>query len=92
MKHSIHHKKLDQSDTAISEVFNRDEVDPQGGIMGSQSGNYGFSEGELWVLRGRIVSRVSLVGQESNHRFWPIWLVTWAGIILVLIQGLNLLE
>ena len=33
---------------------------------------------------------VSIVGQESNYRFWPIWLVTLVGIMLVLIQGLNL--
>ena len=36
------------------------------------------------------MSSVRLVGQESNYRFWPIWLVIWAGIILVLIQGLNI--
>ena len=37
------------------------------------------------------MSTVSLVGQESNYGSWHIWLVIWAGIILVLIQGLNLL-
>ena len=36
------------------------------------------------------MSTVSLVGQESNNRFRPNRLVTWAGIILVLIKGLNL--
>ena len=37
------------------------------------------------------MSAVRLVGQESNYKFWPIWLVTWAGITLVLIQRLDLL-
>ena len=37
-----------------------------------------------------IESTVSLVGQENNHRFWPIWPATCVGIILVLIKGLKL--
>ena len=36
------------------------------------------------------MSTENLVEQESNYRFWPILLVTWAKIILVLIQGLKL--
>ena len=36
------------------------------------------------------MSTDSLVGQDSNCKFWPIWLVTLAGTIRVLLQGLSL--
>ena len=37
-----------------------------------------------------MVTKVSLGGEESHYRFWLIWPVTWAGVILVLTHGLNL--
>ena len=44
----------------------------------------------IWVFQQVNCVHSKFSGQESNYRFWPIWLVTWAGIILVLMQALNL--